>query len=210
MKILIPVVYFTLSHNFVFCQMSKNFGKCFGPSTRDLSFWLRCPSFLLSKFVSQSKLIQSVVSGPQGRKFQVPGTRFQGPGCQGPSSRVLGVRVSCLRILEPQVPDSRVSGSQVLESQCPWVPGLSVPRSQVLGSQGPRSQGLRVSGSQGPRSQDLGSQFLILDYTSLFRWRKSSLKLDYVMEWRMFLKGMSKSLKYTWWSLMYQFQKRLK
>ena len=35
---------------------------------------------------------------------------------------------------------------------------------------------------------------------SLFRWRKSSLKLYYVIEWRMFLKGMPKSLK-----LMYQF-----
>ena len=33
--------------------MSKNFGKYFGPSTRDLSFRLRCPSFLLSKFASQ-------------------------------------------------------------------------------------------------------------------------------------------------------------
>ena len=40
---------------------------------------------------------------------------------------------------------------------------------------------------------------------SLFRCGKSSLKLDYVIEWRMFLKGMSKSLKYTWWSLMYRF-----
>ena len=35
--------------------------------------------------------------------------------------------------------------------------------------------------------------------------KKRSLKLDYVIQWRMFLKGMSKSLKYIWWSLMYQF-----
>ena len=39
----------------------------------------------------------------------------------------------------------------------------------------------------------------------LFEWRKCSLKLDYAIEWRMFLKTMSKSLTYTWWSLMYQF-----
>ena len=39
----------------------------------------------------------------------------------------------------------------------------------------------------------------------IFRWRKCSLKLDYAIEWRMFLKTMSKSLTYTWWSLMYQF-----
>ena len=39
----------------------------------------------------------------------------------------------------------------------------------------------------------------------IFRWRKCSLKLDYAIEWRMFLKTMSKSLRYTWWSLMYQF-----
>ena len=37
---------------FMFCQMLKYFGKIFR---------LRCPSFLLSKFASQLKLIQSVV-----------------------------------------------------------------------------------------------------------------------------------------------------
>ena len=39
----------------------------------------------------------------------------------------------------------------------------------------------------------------------LLWWRKCSLKLDYVIQWRMIVKGMSKLLKYTWWSLMYQF-----
>ena len=72
-------------------------------------------------------------SGPQGCKSQMPGTQFWGPGCQGPSSRVLRVRVSCLRVLEPQVPDSRVSESQGLESQCPCVPGLRVSGSRVSG-----------------------------------------------------------------------------
>ena len=39
----------------------------------------------------------------------------------------------------------------------------------------------------------------------LLWWRKCSLKLDYVIQWRMIVKGMSKFLKHTWWSLMYQF-----
>ena len=39
----------------------------------------------------------------------------------------------------------------------------------------------------------------------LLWWRKCSLKLDYVIQWRMIVKGMSKLLKHTWWSLMYQF-----
>ena len=41
--------------------MSKYFGKCFGPSTRAPKFLTQIPSFLLSKFASQLKLIQSVV-----------------------------------------------------------------------------------------------------------------------------------------------------
>ena len=73
-------------------------GKCLGPSTRYLSF----------------------------RKSQVPGTQFLGPGCQGPSSRVLGVRVPYLRVLESQVPESPVPGLRV--------PGLRVSGSGVLGS----------------------------------------------------------------------------
>ena len=39
----------------------------------------------------------------------------------------------------------------------------------------------------------------------LLWWTKCSLKLDYVIQWRMIVKGMSKLLKHTWWSLMYQF-----
>ena len=37
--------------------MSNYFGKCFGPSTPALGVKFRCPSFLLSKFASQLKLI---------------------------------------------------------------------------------------------------------------------------------------------------------
>ena len=39
----------------------------------------------------------------------------------------------------------------------------------------------------------------------ILRWKKCSLKLDYAIEWSMFLKTMSKSLRYTRWSLMNQF-----
>ena len=35
--------------------------------------------------------------------------------------------------------------------------------------------------------------------------RKCWLKLDYAIQWHIILNGMSRSLKYTWWSLMYQF-----
>ena len=101
------------------------------------SFRLRCPSFLLSKCTSQLKLISSVMqvrmleesvsqvqfseycsqdTGSQDRKFQVPGTRFQDPGCHGPmsqgsSSRILSVRVPCPRFPGLTAPGP---GSQVL------------------------------------------------------------------------------------------------
>ena len=97
--------------------MSKKLGKCFGPSTQDLSFLLRCPSFLLLKFASQLKLIQSMVQvGIVGTcvtssilRVLLSGLWVKRPKSKGPSSRVLGVRVP-------------------------------VPRSWVLGSQGPGSQ----------------------------------------------------------------------
>ena len=53
--------------------MSKYFGKCFGPSNRALKFWtqMRCRSFLLLKFASQLKLIQSMVRvGKKKKGFQ--------------------------------------------------------------------------------------------------------------------------------------------
>ena len=106
--------------------MSKYFGKCFGPSTRapKSSFWLRCPSFLLSKFASQLKLIQSVVRvGIRGicvtssmlrvlfSGFWVSELQFPSP--RDPFSRVLGVRVP-----SPRVPDPRVSGPDF--RLCSW------------------------------------------------------------------------------------------
>ena len=106
------------------CQMSKYLVNVFVHLLEHLSFSLRCPNFLLSKFATQLKLIQSVVwlgiqvtasqvqlsgscsqySGSQGCNFQVAGTHFQGPGCQNPVSQ--GPRVKGL--------GSQVLGSQVL------------------------------------------------------------------------------------------------
>ena len=123
----------------------KYFDKCFGPSTPapKSSFWLRCPSFLLSKFASQLKLIQSVAR-----------------------VRILGICVtnSILRVL--------LSGFWVSESQFLsardlfpgfWVSGSQsarVPGSKVLGLgvSGSRVSGSWASGSWGPRSQVSGSQ----------------------------------------------------
>ena len=128
------------------CQMSKYFGKCFGPSTPapKSSFWLRCPSFILSKFASQLKLIQSVVR-----------------------VKILGICVTSLimRVL--------LSGFWVSESQFPSPMDL-FPDSWVSGSQSPRVPGSRVhglrdsaswvSGSQGLRVPSPGSLVLNLDY----------------------------------------------
>ena len=128
-----------------------------------LSFRLRCPKFLLSKFAEQLKLIQSVE--------QVG---------------IVGVYVtsSIFRVLFSEF---WVSGSQIASSRDPvpgsWVSGSHVPGSQFQGPgcQGPVSQSHRFPGprvlgpgsqsptSQGPGSQSLrisgpGSQVLILDY----------------------------------------------
>ena len=96
-----------------------------------LRFRHLCPNFLLSKFASQIKLIQSVV-GVRCQTYgdRVPGPRFQGPTFQGCKSQVLGSQFQV-----PRVPGPRVSGL-----------GSRVPRSQVLGSRVPESQvlGLRV------------------------------------------------------------------
>ena len=158
------------SNFFALCQMSIYFGKCFGPSTPapEPSFWLRCPTFLLSKFASQLKLIQSVVR-----------VRILGICVTSSVLRVLhsGFWVSKYQFSIPRdlFPGSRVSGSHVPESQfeglgCqgpvfqgPRVPGSHLPESQGPGSQSPGSQGLRVlgsrvSGSWGPGSQVSGSQ----------------------------------------------------
>ena len=128
------------------CQMSKYFGKCFGSSTPapKSSFWLRCPSFILSKFASQLKLIQSVVR-----------------------VKILGICVTSLimRVL--------LSGFWVSESQFPSPRDL-FPDSWVSGSQSPRVPGSRVhglrdsaswvSGPQGLRVPGPGSLVLNLDY----------------------------------------------
>ena len=127
--------------------MSKYFGKCFGPSTpvTESSFWLRCPSFSLSKFTSQLKSIQSVVLvGILGICvtswiLRILGLRVTISKSQRPISRVLGVRVSCPRV---PVSGARVSGSRV--------PGSHGPSFQGAGSQSLRVLGRKVAGLRFP------------------------------------------------------------
>ena len=138
--------------------MSKYFGKCFGPSAPapKLSFWLRCPRFLLSKFASQLKLLQSVV------RIRILGICV--------ISSILRVLLSGFWVSESQFPSPRdlFPGSWVSGSQCPRVSGSRVLGLRVLGLRVP---GLRVLGSlvSGLRVPGPGSQVLILDYA-----RKSS------------------------------------
>ena len=145
-KNLITIVYFifpqnkVVLHTFPYFLISLCYIKCQNILVnvlvhilKNLSFELRCPSFLLSKFASQLKLIQSVVrvgilvvcdissilrvllSGFWVSGSQVPSLRDPTPGPHIPGShfhsRVLGVRVLCPRIPESRVPESRVSGS---------------------------------------------------------------------------------------------------
>ena len=141
-KNLITIVYFIFPQNKVVLHTFPYFLISFCQNIlvnvlvhilKNLSFELRCPSFLLSKFASQLKLIQSVVrvgilvvcvissilrvllsefwvSGSQvlSPRDPIPGSHI--PGCHF-HSRVLGVMVLCPRIPESRVPESRVSGS---------------------------------------------------------------------------------------------------
>ena len=150
--------------------MSIYFGKCFGPSTPapEPSFWLRCPTFLLSKFTSQLKLIQSVVrvrilgicvtssvfrvlhSGFWVSKYQFSIPRDLFPGSLVSGSHVPESQFESLGCQGPVFQDPRVPGSHLQESQD--------PDSQSPGSQGLRVLGSRVSGSWSPGSQVSGSQ----------------------------------------------------
>ena len=116
-----------------------------------LRFWLRCPSFLLSKSASRLKLIQSVVQvgilgmchkfNFQGLAPRILGLRVASPKFQEPISRVLGVRVPCLIVLVlgslvsgSCVPESWVSGSRVSSGSCSQDSGSQARKSQVPGS----------------------------------------------------------------------------
>ena len=118
-----------------------------------LSFWLRCPSFLLSKFASQLKLIQSVVR-----------VGILGIWVTSSILRVLlsGFWVSGLQFPSPRdlFPGSWVSGSHFTESQFQG-PVSQGPSSRSPGSHCPRFQGPRIPGlrSQGPRSRIPGPDF---------------------------------------------------
>ena len=80
-------------------KISLNFIFVFEP----LRFRHTCPSFLLSKFASQIKLIQSVVGSVAS--LRILGSHFQGPGWQSLVSR--GPRVPSLG---SHGPGSQVSG----------------------------------------------------------------------------------------------------
>ena len=134
-----------------------------------LSFRLRCSSFLLSKFATQLKLIQSVVrvgilgvcvtssifrvllSGFWVSKSQVSSFRHPVPG-----SLVSG---SHAPVPESSVSGFRVPGSQSHRFPGPRVPGIKVPGLRVLAFRVP---GLRILGP--------GSQILILDYALYFQY----------------------------------------
>ena len=92
-----------------------------------LCFRHTCPGFLLSKFASQIKLIQSVDWGLVA-SVKVPGFEFHGLGCQGPMSQCRKSQVIRSQFQGPKFYglESRVLGS--------WVPGSRVlaPRSSVL------------------------------------------------------------------------------
>ena len=85
------------------------------------SFRLICPSILLSKFASQLKLIQSVVRvgishkfNSQGPALRILSLRIASHNSKGSSSRVIGVRVSCPRVLIPRSYGPKVPGLRVL------------------------------------------------------------------------------------------------
>ena len=122
-----------------------------------LSFRLRCPSFLLSKFASQLKLIQSMVRvGIRGicvtsSILRVLHSGFWVEGSQVPSPSD--------PVLRSWVSRSHVPGSQFQGPGCqgPVFQGPRVPGSRVSESRVFRVPSLRVSGSR--------AQVLILDYT---------------------------------------------
>ena len=83
-----------------------------------LRFRHTCPGFLLSKFASQIKLIQSVEWGLVA-SAKVPGFKFHGLGCQGPMSQCRKSQVIRSQFQGPKFYglESRVLGS--------WLPGLA-------------------------------------------------------------------------------------
>ena len=103
-------------------KISQNFIFVLEP----LRFWQICPSFLLSKFASQIKLMQSLVGiscKSQGLRVpcpRVPCPRVASPKAQGP--KISSLRVSGLRVPGLRVTRLRVSGpgSQVLVLDYPF------------------------------------------------------------------------------------------
>ena len=161
-----------------------------------LRFGLRWLSFLLLKFPSQLKLIQSVVRvGILGicvtsSIFRVLLSGFWASGSQVPS-------------LRDPVPESRVSGCRAPGSQSPG-PGSQCPGSQVSWFQGPGLQCPKVPWSRLSKSQvsglrvlGPGSQVLILDYAEMNIMTKS---------WEISYKNVLIYGRYTNWSHFWNFR----
>ena len=146
-------------------QLLKHFftlsrGKCFGPSTRATRFLTQMPYLFIIKICFAIKVNSIYGAGRdtrnlchkfsyKGSALRILGLRVTSRNSNGPSSGVLGARVSCPRVLGVRVPDSQGTRSQSSH-------GPRVFRSQVSGS--------RASRSQNPGS---GSQVLILDYDNI-------------------------------------------
>ena len=118
-------------------------------------FSTQMPQLFFSKFVSQLKLIQSVVQVGilgicvTGSILRVLLSGFWTSGSQIPSPRdpVLGSWVSGSQFQGPGHQGLVSQGPRApnLECQCPWVPGLRVPSLRLPGL---RVSGSRVSGFQ--------------------------------------------------------------
>ena len=146
-----------------------------------LSFWLRYASFLLSKFASQLKLIQSVVR-----------VRILGICITISVLRVLlsGFWVSMSQFSSPRdpFPGFWVSGSRVPGFKSPKVSGSRVPGLRVSGL-GPGVPGLR---SQGPRSRVSGPGFrlcLFSEHLSLRTRLDGCFYTVYVLVWNRLFRG---------------------
>ena len=99
------------------CHVSKYFGKCFGSFTRATKFPIQMHQLFIIK-ICYTRLIQSVVRvGISGvcvtsSILRVLLSGFWVSGSQGPSSRVLGVRVPESQVARSQGPGSQGPGSR--------------------------------------------------------------------------------------------------
>ena len=145
----------------------------FGPSTRAPKFSTQMPQLFIIKICYTIK-VNSVCGASrdtrglchkfnsQGPSFRILGVRVASPNFQGPKSRILNVRLLCPRSQSHSFPGLRVLGPRVSRPQGRGSLGLRVSR--VPGLRVSQVPGLRVSPVLGLRVPDLRSRVLILDY----------------------------------------------